>query len=709
MSRICFVSYEIHPSTWGGCGVLLHHAAQILLERGHEVVFLLDIPHHEFRRFDEKDRLALPHAERCRAYLVEDLCRGFRFSRDEVPNEFQWKALRFAHAWAKLGERERCDWVEFFEYCGVGYYAMVERLYGRGPEAGALGLRLHNSLELIDRHEATKPVDRTRYEMYGLEHGAVSLAETVLSPTRTYYEEYYRDLYDLDAGRVVLSQSPRLDFPGVARRPDAGDEFGILYFGRVFQFKGVEQFVKAGVLLLKRRPGLRCRFEIVGQCKGQSPVGGRYETYLLGLIPAELRDRFHFRGHRTHAQLAAMLPEILFGVFPNLFESFCYALHEVYDAGVPVVVNDLPGFRDFFQHEKNALVYDGSTSGLLHAMERMFEDGELRERLARPWPVATAPLGDFYETPRALAPLRPPPGRRAPRSVVVVLNGSGAAGEEATLTSLAAQTSQEYDLHRLTPAEPGAAGAFAWLGCAWTATGWDDRPVSPLEIETRDALLVLRGGDVLDERWLERCAGVLRRRPQLAFAGTWQRSGGRLEPAFLDLAPEAWPFWKGAALTRALLRTEPGQLLVDLFDPNLGALGEVGHLWRTCARLGRGALLPEPWCTSPPEERRPAEASRLAYLVARHGEAFGSRLALLGAMTQADYMKKLAAIEPEEPGPAREPRLAPQCLADEEQARFAVAASLGGRKLAALLWQRIRLRLTSDRGRSLRRGRSSNT
>ncbi len=699
MSRICFVSYEIHPSTWGGCGVLLHHAAEILLARGHEVVFLLDIPRHEFQRFDAKDRLALPHAEHCRAYLVEDLCKGFRFRRAEVPNEFQWKALRFAHALAKLAEQERFDWIEFFEYCGVGYYAMVERLYGRGPRAGVLGLRLHNSLELIDRHEATKPVDRPRYEMYGLERGAIDLAEAVLSPTRTYFEEYYRDLYELGPERVAISQSPRLDFPRVEERPSE-QGFGILYFGRVFQFKGVEQFVKAGVLLLKRRPGLRCRFEIVGQCKGESPVGGSYETHLRGFIPSELHDRFCFRGHRTHEQVAEILPEILFGVFPNLFESFCYALHEVYDAGVPVVVNDLPGFRDFFQHEKNALVYDGSTSGLLRAMERMIDEGELRERLAKPYAVATAPLGDFYEAPRALAPLRPPAEAPAPRTVVVVLNESGAGEEEATLTSLAAQTHQGYDLYRMSPAQAGAAGGFAWLGRAWTATGWDDRAVSPVEMETRDAILVLRAGDILDERWLERCAGVLRRRPRLAFGGTWHRVEGRIEPAFLDLAPEAWPFWKGAALTRALVRSQPGQLLVDLFDPNLGALGEIGHLWKACARFGRGALLPDAWRTSPPEERQPAQAARLAYLVARHGGVFGPRLAVLAATTQADYMKKLAAIDPAQGSKrvADSEMHGPQRLVDEEQAREAIAASLGGRRLAALLARRISDRLWSTLG-----------
>ena len=31
MAKICFVTYEIHPTNRGGCGVLLHHAAELLL------------------------------------------------------------------------------------------------------------------------------------------------------------------------------------------------------------------------------------------------------------------------------------------------------------------------------------------------------------------------------------------------------------------------------------------------------------------------------------------------------------------------------------------------------------------------------------------------------------------------------------------------------------------------------------------------------
>ena len=60
MSTILFVSYEIHPTTWGGAGVLLHHAAVQLLSEGHRVVFLLDPLEREaaLRQLDLRAELA---------------------------------------------------------------------------------------------------------------------------------------------------------------------------------------------------------------------------------------------------------------------------------------------------------------------------------------------------------------------------------------------------------------------------------------------------------------------------------------------------------------------------------------------------------------------------------------------------------------------------------------------------------------------------
>ena len=109
MSRVCFVSYEIHPTTWGGCGVLLHNAARVLLAEGHEVLFLLDVPEQAFDRFQNVDRLALPNHQRCRAYHVDALCREIAFRPQDFLAVDAWRAYRFHFACRQVYAAERPD------------------------------------------------------------------------------------------------------------------------------------------------------------------------------------------------------------------------------------------------------------------------------------------------------------------------------------------------------------------------------------------------------------------------------------------------------------------------------------------------------------------------------------------------------------------------------------------------------------------------
>ena len=95
MTRICFVSYEIHPTVKGGCGVFLYNAARTLLPQGHEIIFLLDLPPESFQQFDQVDRLSLPCSHNCRAYLVESLTAGIRYSETDFHSIFEYRAYRF--------------------------------------------------------------------------------------------------------------------------------------------------------------------------------------------------------------------------------------------------------------------------------------------------------------------------------------------------------------------------------------------------------------------------------------------------------------------------------------------------------------------------------------------------------------------------------------------------------------------------------------
>lgn len=651
MSTICFVSYEIHPTTFGGCGVLIHHAAEKLLAKGHRVVFLLDLPAAYFKKFVEVDRLTLPRPELVSAYRVDDLCESAPTTAD-VPNIFQLKSARFAHALDSLLKLERIDFVEFFEYCGSGYASFVRRLFEPGaPGRAVIGCRMHGSIEVLDTYGQGSAPDLDRYVLHAIERRAMDLAEVALTPSRTYYEQYYKDRYRLEAERTAVSSPPKQDMPRLTRRPVPGEPLAITAIGRLAHLKGFDQLVHAGVQLLLRRPELACTFLIIGNDSAESPVPGSYRAYLESLIPAALRPRFVFTGQLSHDTIMQRLEHTLIGVFPNRTESFCYALHEVYDAGVPVVANNLPAFRDFFTHERNALLYDGTTPALVSALERLIDDARLRERLSRPYAVADAPLGSFYDQPVAARPLDEVRADRsiAPEEVLVLIVGGGA--DSAAVRSLREQSvSVPNSCVVLLNALESDGGRHTeesmwFLGRAWRTGGVDGaaggQRFSPSSLRTSRALLVLDANDRLDPSWLELCLRALSRRPEAAFAGTWCRRGDEVVPYRIDLAPELEPFnldpRTSVGMPRVLLQTQPGIPLSDLCEPALGPLGLLARVWDRVAATRHGVIYPSPLFELAPEPCIPinAEASHIAALLMQAGAPFAERLRLASGILHA--------------------------------------------------------------------------
>jgi len=620
MSRICFVSYEIHPTTWGGCGVLLHNAARVLLAQGHEVLFLLDVPEPYFRRFADQDRLRLPHPERCRAYHVDALCAGIPLQERDFPSLFAWKAYRFHFACQQVYAAERPDVFEFFDYCGVAYYALSAKAAGSNFERSHLAIRLHNSVEMMDVHEATKPLRFDRYTLYALEHSALRLAESVLYPSPSYLRDGYRPHYEEWFGRAVCSQPPLVVRPQAALpRRDADVA---LFYGRLFTWKGVDLFVDAAIAYLENAANPPLQFYLVGNDSGQAPIDvPDYKTYLLRKIPPKHQQRFAFTGWLDWQQLAGLLPRVRFGVFPSYFESFCYALHEVYLARIPVIVSDKPGTRDFFCHEQNALLFDGSVEDLTRQMERLAADADLRDRLTLPYPVATAPMGDFYERPLKESWIeRQTPARRP--SLLVGLIEDGPERTAATLEALAESRVANMRVIRLRAADEDPAGAATWLlGALRTLHDHEGNSLLPTEVRTGETLLILRGGDVPHPEYLGRCLDTLARQPQIAFVGSWKQivAGGdvRIEAFPLDAVAELAPLRGASPFSRYVLRTVPDKLLIDLFPPSAGLWGESAYLWDLDSGRQCGLTIPEVLLSQPAEPAAAISQSTLAYLVLR--------------------------------------------------------------------------------------------
>lgn len=680
MQTICFVTYEIHPTTAGGCGVLIHHAAERLLAAGHSVIILIDTSRKNFEKFRDQDRLTFSVPDRIRGYWVPEICKGMSEAGLAGASVFQKKSVRFAHALRHVLSREQVDFVEFFEYCGPAYYALLERLFDPTPASTpVLGSRVHGSIEVLDRHGDGFVADRSQFLLHSLERRALSLAETVLVPSRGYYENYYRDRYALPEGAVVVSSPPKLPFPPVRSRPDTNGEFTIAFIGRMFHLKGVDQLVHASVMLMKQRPDLRFTLDLIGYDAQDGPIGS-YKDYLTTLIPERLRDRFVFRGQLTHEEIARRLDHALFAVFPNRVESFCYALHEAYDAGVPVIINDLPAFRDFFTHEKNCLVYDGTAGALLSAMTRLIDEPATREAITHPFDVDEAPLGEFYSQPDARRPLAPDAPVGTPlRPLVVVLGDDSPLADWPALSALNRQTASGFETLALVPATPDGEETLWWLGRPWHVRDALGRPLEPSDVLTSDSLVVLRRDDRPDPHWLASCRRALARRADLGFSGTWLRRGSAVEPGTLDIAPELYPFEQGERLPRVLVRTAPGMLLSDALDPSLRSLGIIGLVWSAVARHGHGVLSPKS-LIDVRDEPHPARDKQLSGLLLRYGAPFGDRASLAATLPPAHTVSPAAPPAP------------PPAITVEAKIRY--ADDLGGRTLASLAWKKLARRLT---------------
>lgn len=626
MTKICFASYEIHPTVPGGCGVLLRHSAQVLLAQGHEVIFLLDLGRNFFDQFNNVDRLQLPNPENCRAYHVDTLLEKEDMPYRSFVSEYDFQSYRFYQAARKVCGLEHPRVIEFFEYCGVAYYSLCAKAAGLDFADVHLAVRLHNTIELIDRQQPDNRHGMDRYVMYGLEHNAMRLAESVLYPSRAFLEDTYLPYYGRWFGNLVHSQPALLDHPRASGQADAPN--GILFYGRLFGFKGVDRFIDAAVLYLSDPANPPRAFYLVGYDSHLPPIAqGSYREYLLKKIPPNLRSAFVFTGQLSWKQLGELLPEILFAVTPSFLESFCYAAHELYEAGVPLIVNDLPAFRDSFKDGENALIFDGTVGDLAEKMRRLSADEALRRKITRPYAVAGADLGDFYANPPQSSWMQPAvPASDAPLLVLVLVDQAD--GLAKTLASLRAGLPGSARVVLMRPIENDQPSpvdsdqAAVWfLGKLYAPHNLEGAALNPTEMRTEQAMLILQAGDQVESEFLKRSLAILARQSQVGYVGSWKKvrrgRNERLEAGPWTVTSEILPFLQTTPFNRFVMRTSPGKLLIDLFDPRTGRLGELDYLWRLESQGCSGLTLPLPLVQRQDQPEPMLLKTTLDYLILR--------------------------------------------------------------------------------------------
>lgn len=133
-----------------------------------------------------------------------------------------------------------------------------------------------------------------------------------------------------------------------------------IFVGSFEERKGAERVLEAA----KRIPGLKLLFLGMGKQKPQS-------------------DQVLFAGAVPHEELVTYLNAADFFVLPTLAEGCCNAIIEAMACGLPVISSDRAFNDDVMTEENSIRIEPTDIDDIAQAMERLYRDAELRQRLSQ--------------------------------------------------------------------------------------------------------------------------------------------------------------------------------------------------------------------------------------------------------------------------------------------------------------------------------------
>lgn len=157
-----------------------------------------------------------------------------------------------------------------------------------------------------------------------------------------------------------------------------GEDFHILFVGKLTSWKGCYSLLYAAKLLLPEIPGLR--ITLVG--RGAQREGLEKAAKLLGIA-----DRITFTGFVDYDRMPGFYGTADVFVLPsipalNLAEQFGYVVAEAMACGLPAVVTRVGGLPEVVGDEPNLIFTPGDYRELADRLLAIYRDPELRRRLS---------------------------------------------------------------------------------------------------------------------------------------------------------------------------------------------------------------------------------------------------------------------------------------------------------------------------------------
>jgi glycosyltransferase involved in cell wall biosynthesis len=358
MRHITFVTNEIYPLTKGGIGVLLNNLTQAL-NKDPEIRISVIIWGTEETKFDllpdgysDKDRI--------RFYSLDEILSKAPAYR-EIPLwafhfEEYYISYKICNALLCLNDLEPIDIIEFNDYLGLGYVTCkFKKLFRNNPfDNTRIGVRIHGSSEICQMADEDNLFTKRKQVIHHMERYSLANCDFWIAPSKSLFS-HYSAFYGITRPYYV-SIPPFTKMGEGNKHPRTLSKTGpkIIFYGKLQKLKGIEEFIKAGIKLLGRT-NIPFQFEIFGHEVNHHSHS--YTDQLKKLIPEKFQANFNFRGRISIDSLEKIARDCEVAVIPSRFETFCLAAHELNWLGIPLVLNRIDAFKDYFS-EENCWYFD---------------------------------------------------------------------------------------------------------------------------------------------------------------------------------------------------------------------------------------------------------------------------------------------------------------------------------------------------------------
>lgn len=372
--HILFVTDEFYPVNNGGIARLLSVTVKELTLKKCNVTILMATEDYnsvmEFQRTNRNEYL--------RIYSVNELLGNSAY--DTIYSSWitsldrMHQSFRCTLAIRELSNHNNFDLIEFNDCWGLGYvYFKWRKLFKDSFTNVPAWVRIHGTMEncmIADCISNTDIFYPYHYSIFQMEREALKMCDGIISPSNA-VAEWYKDYYDIKNVQTVVSVPlfEKLDKNNIHPRKITKTPFKILYYGRVQHLKGVDNLVKA-VVNIAAKQGLIIEVTLIGT------IVNNYDSYLQKLIPDHLKNNFKFTGLINPQTLSKYVLDADVAVISSRLETFCLAAHELNWLGIPIILNKIPAFTDFFTDNVDCLFYDNTAESLEKSILRFFSENK---------------------------------------------------------------------------------------------------------------------------------------------------------------------------------------------------------------------------------------------------------------------------------------------------------------------------------------------